>query len=148
MGENDEITRSAFKAAGKVKTQAEISKENKIGKENKKDVKDIMRNNKEAIEEMSKMQVEASGRMEKQLSKMSQNLIESNQTTQNSVNRLTSALQNILLPKENNRRSSDQAEKKRWTSRVRTTEWKTKVKGTIWKRKNKVKKKTKKIRPK
>ena len=83
------------------KTQEEISRENKFAKDAKKNVNNIIKTNKDAIEEMTKNATKASERLENKLAKMGQDIADSNKEVQNSILTLAEALKNILVPKVN-----------------------------------------------
>ena len=75
---NIEKTRRFFRTNEPLKTQQEIAKENKAVKDAKKEVKTLVKNNKETFEEMTKTNTENSVRLENQIEKMGKEIVDSN----------------------------------------------------------------------
>ena len=94
----EEFTRSKFLIAGRAKTTEDRSTENKLLKDNKKDAKQIMKTNKEVFEDLSKLTADASSRMEGQLTKIGNEINQSNKVLQDRISTLAKTLQELLAP--------------------------------------------------
>ena len=91
-----DVKTPSFCKVGQPKTQEEINKDNRSAKENKKDVKQIMRTNKDAIEDMDKNNQANAQRLEGQISKIGDNITQSNKKLHQTIITLTGAIQTFM----------------------------------------------------
>ena len=101
----EDKTKHCFRATGRSRTQEVITRENKIIKDNKKDVKNIVKTSKEAFEEMAKASADTATRLEEQIaiigstiSESNKEVAQSNRETQSSISKLAETLQALLAP--------------------------------------------------
>ena len=83
---------------GKMKSEEQINSENKATKEKKKEYKVVLKSNKDVIEEITKSSTESSRRMEQQISRIREDIKESNGNLQETVASLVQTLKTILVP--------------------------------------------------
>ena len=94
--------RMSFRAAEKQKSQEETNIENKNAKEAKKDLKEIIKNNKEAMEAIVKESAEVSVRMENNIEKMGNMIaVAVGKDIQTSIDKLAAAIQGMNKNREN-----------------------------------------------
>ena len=99
-------TKHSFLLAGISRTQEDITRENKMIKDSKKEVNNIAKTSCEAIEEMTKTSANSAARMEEQMTKIGQNITESSRETQSSITKLAQTLQALLAPLANSQQPS------------------------------------------
>ena len=127
----EDMNRRYFRANGKTKTPEDTAKENKKAKDNKKEVREIIKTNKEAIEDMAKATAESSSRLEGQITKIGDNIVNSNIELHRGLANLTATLQGMFANKEKDKGTENTQEEIAKKTKTTTTTTGEKTKDAI-----------------